>query len=89
MERPIDHVLPFDKRVIAAANCGVPIATALLRFSSFSRALEKLADDVAGLIGEASLRSELAEQSLLGSAVAKSRTTATEPATSNAWEPGR
>ncbi len=38
-----------DKRVVAAANCGVPVAMALLRFSGFSRALEKLADDVAGL----------------------------------------
>ncbi len=48
MQRNIDHVLPFDKRVMAAANCGVPIATAMLRFSGFSRALERLADDVVG-----------------------------------------
>lgn len=52
MQREIDHVLPFDKRVVAAANCGVPIALAVLRFSGFSRALEKLADDVAGLRSE-------------------------------------
>ncbi len=52
MQRSIDHVLPFDKRVVAAANCGVPIATAMLRFSAFSRALEKLADDVAGEQGD-------------------------------------
>jgi len=52
MQRDIDHVLPFDKRVVAAANCGVPIAMAMLRFSGFSRALEKLADDVAGLQSE-------------------------------------
>ncbi len=37
MQRDIDHVLPFDKRVVAAANCGVPIAMAMLRFSGFSR----------------------------------------------------
>lgn len=49
MQRDIEHVLPFDKRVVAAANCGVPIAMAMLRFSGFSRALEKLADEVAGL----------------------------------------
>jgi pilus assembly protein CpaE len=48
MQRDIDHVLPYDKRVMAAANCGVPIATATLRFRSFSRALERLAEDVAG-----------------------------------------
>ncbi len=61
MQREIDHVLPFDKRVMAAANCGVPVAMALLRFSGFSRALEKLADDVAGLIGDNSSRLELDE----------------------------
>ncbi len=61
MQRHIDHVLPFDKRVMAAANCGVPIATAILRFSGFSRGLERLADDVCGVIGDASSRSELNE----------------------------
>ena len=48
MGRPIEHLLPYDKRVIAAANCGVPVALSLLRFGGFSRALERLADDVAG-----------------------------------------
>jgi len=56
MQRDIEYVLPFDKRVVAAANCGVPIAMAMLRFSGFSRALEKLADDVAGLIGDSPSR---------------------------------
>lgn len=64
MQRDIDHVLPFDKRVMAAANCGVPIATAILRFSGFSRALERLADDVCGIIGDTSSRMELNEQPL-------------------------
>lgn len=48
MGRDVDHVLPFDKKVISAANCGVPIAMAALRFSGFSRSLQQLADDVAG-----------------------------------------
>ncbi len=61
----IDHVLPFDKRVMAAANCGVPIAMAALRFSGYSRGLERLADDVAGGIGEVSPRAELAESPLV------------------------
>lgn len=65
MQREINHVLPFDKRVVAAANCGVPIAMAKIRFSGFSRALEKLADDVAGLIGDNSSRLELAEEPLV------------------------
>jgi pilus assembly protein CpaE len=65
MQRTIDHVLPFDKRVVAAANCGVPIAMAMLRFSGFSRALERLADDVAGEVGEVSLRSVVDESPLV------------------------
>ena len=64
MQRHIDHVLPFDKRVIAAANCGVPIAMATLRFSGFSRGLERLADDVCGIVGDTSSRLELNEQPL-------------------------
>ncbi len=65
MQRDIDHVLPFDKRVMAAANCGVPIATAKLRFSGFSRALERLADDVCGVVGDSPSRLELDEQPLI------------------------
>lgn len=45
--RPIEHLMPFDKRVISAANSGQPIATNTFRFNGFSRALERLADEVA------------------------------------------
>lgn len=48
MGRPIEHLLPFDKRVIAAANSGQPVAMSPLRFSGFSRSLERLATEVAG-----------------------------------------
>lgn len=65
MGRDIDHVLPFDKRVVAAANCGVPIAMGPIRFSAFNRALDRLADEVAGDIGESNLRVEMNEASLL------------------------
>ncbi len=64
MQRDIDHVLPFDKRVMAAANCGVPIAMASLRFSGFSRALERLANDVSGEMDARSPRMELNEAPL-------------------------
>ena len=64
MQRPINHVLPFDKRVIAAANCGVPIASAMIRFSSFNRGLERLADDVVGLGDGVESRVLLSEPSL-------------------------
>jgi len=48
LTHPIDHVLPFDKRVVSAANLGNPIALAPLRFSSFSRALTRLTAEVVG-----------------------------------------
>ena len=47
--RSIEHVLPFDKRVIAAANSGRPIAANPLRFSRFSRSMQQLADAVAAI----------------------------------------
>jgi len=46
--KPIEHLLPYDKRVIAAANSGYPVAMNVFRFSGFSRALERLAADVVG-----------------------------------------
>jgi pilus assembly protein CpaE len=61
MQRNIDHVFPFDKRVVAAANCGVPLAMAAVRFGGYSRALERLADDVAGEIGNSPARAQLSE----------------------------
>jgi len=65
MQRDIDHVLPFDKKVIAAANCGVPIAMAAIRFSGFSRVLEDLASDVAGHLDSTQSRVVLNEQPLV------------------------
>lgn len=69
MSRDIDHVLPFDKRVVAAANCGVPIAMGPLRFSAFNRALDRLADEVAGSADDSALRVEMNEGSVLPSAI--------------------
>ncbi|GAA5505425.1 AAA family ATPase [Novipirellula caenicola] len=65
LQRDIDHVLPFDKKVMAAANCGVPIAMATIRFSGFSRALEELASDVAGQLDSTESRVVLNEQPLV------------------------
>lgn len=50
MQRDIRHVLPFDKRVMAAANCGVPIAMAMIKLGGFNRALTKLANDIADFV---------------------------------------
>lgn len=65
LQRDIDHLLPFDKKVMAAANCGVPIAMATIRFSGFSRALEGLASDVAGQLDSTESRVTLNEQPLV------------------------
>ena len=65
MGRDVDHVLPFDKKVISAANCGVPIAMSALRFGGFSRSLQQLADDVAGQRDTTESRIELGETPLL------------------------
>ncbi len=65
MQRNIDHVLPYDKKVMAAANCGVPIAMSMLRFGGFSRALENLANDVSGRSDTTALRVEQQETPLV------------------------
>jgi len=51
MSRPIDHVFPFDKQVLVAANSGEPIGTRSIGFGfgGFLRPLRGLVDDVAAL----------------------------------------
>ena len=51
MNRPIDHVFPLDKQVIAAANSGEPIGARSVSFAfgSFLRPLRGLVDEVAAL----------------------------------------
>ncbi|MEL6105428.1 MAG: AAA family ATPase [Planctomycetota bacterium] len=48
LDRSIDHVLPFDKQVIAAANCGEPIGARSINFGfgGFGRPLQALVDEV-------------------------------------------
>lgn len=78
MNREIDHVLPFDKKVMAAANCGVPIAMSTLRFGNFSRALEKLADEVAGTQDPTASRAEGQEARLAAISEVESQPSASE-----------
>jgi pilus assembly protein CpaE len=49
LQRTIDYVFPFDKRVIAAANLGQPEGLHSMRFSGFSRMLQTLVSDVESL----------------------------------------
>ena len=51
MNRPIDHVLPYDKQVIAAANCGEPIGARSVGFGlgGFVRPLRAVVDEIDAL----------------------------------------
>lgn len=49
LQRPIDYVFPFDKRVITAANLGQPEGLHSMRFSGFSKMLQQLVSDVESL----------------------------------------
>jgi pilus assembly protein CpaE len=51
MNRAIDHVFPYDKQVIIAANSGEPIGarTISLRFGGFLKPLHRLVDEVVSL----------------------------------------
>lgn len=46
LECDVDHVLPFDKRLITAANLGRPIGNRLRGFSSFSRAFKEIVREI-------------------------------------------
>lgn len=56
--RPIAFVFPFDKRVIAAANCGEPVGGHAIRFGGFSRTLHRLVLDVESLDSRRSVREQ-------------------------------
>lgn len=45
----IDFVIPYDKKVIMAANAGEPYAMRSMRFGGFSRSLNALVEDIESL----------------------------------------
>jgi pilus assembly protein CpaE len=47
----VDHVLPYDKRAITAANIGRPCSMDIVRWSKFHRGLKQIASDVVALQG--------------------------------------
>ncbi|MEM1227809.1 MAG: AAA family ATPase [Planctomycetota bacterium] len=46
LDRPVDHVIPFDRRVIQAANIGQPFVLSANRFFKTARAIRGLADSI-------------------------------------------
>ena len=78
LQRPIDYVFPFDKRVIAAANLGQPVGLHSMRFSRFSRTLQQLVNDVESLSagsGETSVAQTAAPSAQGASRVSQASTT--------------
>jgi pilus assembly protein CpaE len=51
----VDHALPYDKRVLVAANTGRPVALTPAWLSRFDRELRRLTDDVESLLPPAQL----------------------------------
>jgi len=45
----IDHVIPYNKSVVVAANLGKPSMLRSGRFSGFNRAISRIIDDLSGL----------------------------------------
>jgi pilus assembly protein CpaE len=50
--QPIDHVLPYEKRVIAAANAGQPVTMRSGTFGRFNRALQAMVGEIEQLSGD-------------------------------------
>lgn len=44
--RTVDYVIPFDKKIVQAANTGSPFVLSLSRFSKAKRAIRDLVDDI-------------------------------------------
>lgn len=49
LRMPVDHVLPYDKRMITAANVGRPCTMDLVRWSKLHRELKQLANEIIAL----------------------------------------
>ena len=47
LQRPIDHIVPYEKRIITSANTGDPFVMQSLRFNKARRAIDDLIDRVA------------------------------------------
>jgi pilus assembly protein CpaE len=55
--RNVDHVLPYDKRIITAANCGEPVALRRTGWFGYGKQLEQIVADVEGLHPDAHAQS--------------------------------
>lgn len=49
LAQPIDHVIPYDKRLLVAANTGSPLALNPPRFSAFRREMQQLVGNIESL----------------------------------------
>ena len=58
LKHSVDHLLPFDKRAMTAANLGEPFALNPRAWSKLERGLRELVDDVEQSVGQSSFRAE-------------------------------
>ncbi len=58
LKHSVDHLLPFDKRAMTAANLGEPFALTPRAWSKLERGLRELVDDVEQSVGQSSFRAE-------------------------------
>jgi len=58
LRQDVDHIFPYDKRLITAANVGRPTAMDTLRWSKFHRSLSQLRDEVVNLESLAGVTSD-------------------------------
>ncbi|MBL6707227.1 MAG: AAA family ATPase [Planctomycetaceae bacterium] len=58
LKHSVDHVLPFDKRAMTAANLGEPFALSPRAWSKLERGLRELIDDVERFAAKSSFRAE-------------------------------
>lgn len=72
LNRELDYVLPYDKRVLSAANLGEPVALQLNRLGGFAKGLKQVVADMLAMesssqsVGQVTVRAELGQESQAG-----------------------
>jgi hypothetical protein len=52
LERPLDHVVPYDTQVLVSMNTGSPYIMKAARWRGFSRAVTRIVNSLNGLEGQ-------------------------------------
>lgn len=68
----IDFIVPYERRLLVAANTGMPFILQSMRFSKFHRALERIGDDILSLAVPVAPAEEEASAPANGTSAARS-----------------